>query len=286
MASGKKPAPLHQRAIPAAPASPTTSRATGAARLLPSLKPGPPAAHRRTPRSIESCHDRRMMAGGPQPHSWSIDEREYTRQESRRGRRYAYEDLEPARTALVVVDMVPFFATAGRYFRGIVPNINALASALRDAGGTVAWVLPEVGPPSDWATGFYGIAVARTYAASGGVDPLRKRLLPELDARADDVWVEKSAPSAFFPGRSALPAALDDRDVDTVLITGTVTSVCCESTARDAATLGYRVVFVADGAADVRDSVHNAALRTIYRAFGDVRPTAEVLELIRAFGRP
>jgi hypothetical protein len=47
-----------------------------------------------------------MMAGGPQPHSWSIDEREYTRQESRRGRRYAYEDLEPARTALVVVDMV------------------------------------------------------------------------------------------------------------------------------------------------------------------------------------
>jgi nicotinamidase-related amidase len=225
----------------------------------------------------------RIMTGSePQAHNWSIAEREYARQESRRGRRYAYEVLDPAHTALVVVDMVPFFAAAGRYFRGIVPNINALAGALRDAGGNVAWVLPEVGPPSDWATGFYGTAVARTYAASGGIGLLRKRLWPELDARADDIWVEKSAPSAFFPGRSALPAALAERDVNTVLISGTVTSVCCESTARDAATLSYRVVFVADGTADVRDSVHNAALRTIYRAFGDVRPTAEVLELISA----
>jgi nicotinamidase-related amidase len=223
-----------------------------------------------------------MTGSEPQPHNWSIAEREYARQESRRGRRYAYDDLDPRRTALVVVDMVPFFAAAGRYFRGIVPNINSLAGALRDAGGTVAWVLPEVGPPSGWATGFYGTAIARTYAASGGIGPLRKRLWPELDARAEDVWAEKSAPSAFFPGRSTLHTQLAERDVGTLLITGTVTSVCCESTARDAATLGYRVVFVADGTADVRDSVHNAVLRTIYRAFGDVRPTAEVLKLITA----
>jgi ureidoacrylate peracid hydrolase len=107
-------------------------------------------------------------------------------------------------------------------------------------------------------------------------------LFAELEAHSDDVWAEKSAASAFFPGRSTLPASLAERNVDTVLITGTVTSVCCESTARDAATLGYRVVFVADGTAGVRDSVHNATLRTIYRSFGDVRPTTDVLELISA----
>ena len=210
------------------------------------------------------------------PQSWSIEEREYARQESRRGRRFAYEVLDPVRTALVVVDMVPFFSVA----HGVVPNINILARALREAGGTVAWVLPEGGPPTDWATGFYGSAVAEMYAASGGTGSPQERLIPELDARADDVWAEKSAPSAFFPGRSTLPAALAARDVDTVLVTGTVTSVCCESTARDAATLGYRVVFVADGTADVRDSVRNATLRTVYRSFGDVRSTTEVLELI------
>jgi nicotinamidase-related amidase len=214
------------------------------------------------------------------PQSWSIEEREYARQESRRGRRFAYEVLDPVRTALVVVDMVPFFADAGPHFRGIVPNINAIARALREAGGTVAWVLPETGPPSEWAIGFYGPAVATMFAASGGTGALRDRLYPELDARDDDVWAEKSAPSAFFPGRSTLPAALAARNLDTVLVTGTVTSVCCESTARDAAALGYRVVFVADGTADVRDSVRNATLRTVYRSFGDVRPTTEVLELI------
>jgi len=221
-----------------------------------------------------------MSGAEPKPQNWSIDEREYARHESRRGRRFAYEVLDPVRTALVVVDMVRFFADADPHFRGIVPNINALAGALREAGGTVAWVLPEVGPPSEWAMGFYGPTVAAMFAASGGSGSQKERLFPELDARADDVWAEKSAASAFFPGRSTLPTPLAERDVDTVLITGTVTSVCCESTARDAATLGYRVVFVADGTADVRDAARNATLRTVYRSFGDVRPTAEVLALL------
>lgn len=223
-----------------------------------------------------------MTGVEPKPQNWSVDEREYARHESRRGRRFAYEVLDPARTALVVVDMVRFFADAGPHFGGIVPNINAIADALREAGGTVAWVLPEVGPPSHWATGFYGPTVAATYAAAGGTGSRMERLFPELDARADDVWAEKSAPSAFFPGRSTLPESLEERNVDTVLITGTVTSVCCESTARDAATLGYRVVFVADGTADKSDSVRDATLRTIYRSFGDVRPAADVLALIAA----
>ena len=221
-----------------------------------------------------------MSGAEPKPQNWSIDEREYARHESRRGRRFAYEVLDPVRTALVVVDMVRFFADADPHFRGIVPNINALAGALREAGGTVAWVLPEVGPPSEWAMGFYGPTVAAMFAASGGSGSQKERLFPELDARADDVWAEKSAASAFFPGRSTLPTPLAERDVDTVLITGTVTSVCCESTARDAATLGYRVVFLADGTADVRDAARNATLRTVYRSFGDVRPTAEVLALL------
>ncbi|MFD5474432.1 hypothetical protein [Streptomyces sp. NPDC127105] len=45
-------------------------------------------------------------------HEWRIDDREYQRQKERRGRRFAYTSLEPARTALVVIDMVPFFVDA------------------------------------------------------------------------------------------------------------------------------------------------------------------------------
>ncbi|MFD9821345.1 isochorismatase family protein [Streptomyces violascens] len=66
------------------------------------------------------------------------------------------------------------------------------------------------------------------------------------------------------------------------MIAGTVTQVCCESSARDAFTLGYRVVIVADANATGRDQDHNASLATIYRSFGDVRSTAEILAMVGA----
>jgi nicotinamidase-related amidase len=56
--------------------------------------------------------------------------------------------------------------------------------------------------------------------------------------------------------------------------------VCCESSARDASTLGYRVIMVADANAALRDQDLNATLHTIYRTFGDVRPTSEVIALL------
>ena len=217
---------------------------------------------------------------GPPAHDWHIAEREYRRHEQRRGRRHAFEHLDPARTALVVVDMVPFFVGEPWFRRGIVGNINRLATALRAAGGTVAWVLPGDHEPLPAVRELYGDAVADAYRRSGGTGPLRSRLWPELAVAEPDLLVEKTAASAFFPGRCELPGLLEDRGVETVLVTGTITNVCCESTARDAATLGYRVVLVADGTATTDDAVHNATLHTVYRSFGDVRPTTEVLDLI------
>ncbi len=213
-------------------------------------------------------------------HAWRIEQREYDRQESRRGRRHAYERIDPGRTALVVVDMVPFFIEDNGYARGIVPNIARIADALRSAGGTVTWVLPGAGPRSEVADEFLGPDIAAMFAASGGTGPLAQRLWRELVPHDDDLLVEKTATSAFFPGRSPLPGLLRGRGIDTVLITGTVTNVCCESSARDASTLDFRVVMVADGNAARRDQDHNATLHVVYRTFGDVRPTSEVLSLI------
>ncbi len=213
-------------------------------------------------------------------HLWQIEPREYARHEARRGRRHAYEQLDPARTALVVVDMVPFFLDENPYARGIVPNIDALATALRAAGGTVAWVLPATTAPTVASIEFFGAQIAERYHASGGHGSLRERLWHEFHVAPDDLIVEKSSAGAFFPGRCELPALLELRGIDTVLVTGTVANVCCESTARDASTMGYRVVMVADANAARRDCDLNATLHTIYRSFGDVRPTSELLELI------
>jgi nicotinamidase-related amidase len=220
----------------------------------------------------------------PRLHAWHIEEREYDRHEQRRGRRHAFETIEPSRTALVVVDMVPFFVEGMPFCRGIVPNIARLARCLRDAGGTVAWVLPGQGRTSLVDVELLGPEVAEMYGRCGGEGPLRERLWHEFEVSDDDLLVEKSASSAFFPGRSPLPAALDARGIDTVLVTGTVTNVCCESSARDASTLGYRVVMVADANAARRDEDHNATLYTVYRSFGDVRTTSDVIGLVHAAG--
>ncbi|MFF4344925.1 isochorismatase family protein [Kitasatospora sp. NPDC001540] len=214
-------------------------------------------------------------------HAWTIPEREYARQEQRRGRRHAYTRLDPARTALVVVDMVPFFD--GPYARGIIPQVEALAVGLRRAGGLVAWVMPGSGRPSPVREEFYGPEVTELFRTSGGSGPLAGRLWPQFTVDEDrDLLVEKEAASAFFPGLSPLPGLLAERGVDTVLVCGVVTDVCVAGTARDAFTLGLRVIVAADGTAAGSDEVHNATLRTLYRSFGDVRSTAEILDLIRA----
>ena len=215
-------------------------------------------------------------------HDWYIEPREYARQEERRGRRNAFAQIVPARTALIVVDMVPFFM-GNLYCRGIVPQINTLAASLRGRGGIIAWVLPsEREQHPALAQEFFGETIAELYRTSGGEGTLPAKLAPELITQADDLFVEKTGASAFFPGACPLDGLLRERGIDTVLITGTVTNICCESTARDARACGYRVVMVADGCAARRDQDHNATLYTVYRSFGDVRPTDEIIALLKA----
>lgn len=138
-------------------------------------------------------------------HEWWIEPREYARHEARRGRRFAFTHLVPARTALVVIDMVPFFVSDSPYYRGIVPNISSIADVLRTRGGTVAWVLPAAGERTPMTDEFFGPEVAEIYRTSGGTGPLTERLWRDFTVHPDDLLVEKSAASAFFPGRCPLP---------------------------------------------------------------------------------
>ena len=217
-------------------------------------------------------------------HDWFVEEREQLRHEARRGRRHAYTSLYPRRTALVVIDLVPFFVAESAYCRGVVPRVNALAAALREAGGVVAWVVPGRRPPSAKDREFLGDEVAELYAGSGGDGAPADRLWPGLSVAPEDLAVEKLAHSAYFPGSSPLPELLEERGVDTLLVAGTVTNVCVEGTVRDASTEGLRVVLVADACAALRDQDHNATLHVVYRSFGDVRSTEDVLGLVRGEG--
>ncbi|MGH8734664.1 MAG: isochorismatase family protein, partial [Burkholderiales bacterium] len=79
----------------------------------------------------------------------------------------------------------------------------------------------------------------------------------------------------FIAGSSDIDAQLKSRGIDTLLVTGTVTNVCCESTARDAMMLDYRVIMLSDGNASLTDEEHAAALNNFLIFFGDVMSTDE-----------
>jgi hypothetical protein len=69
-----------------------------------------------------------------------------------------------------------------------------------------------------------GGQIAKMYATSGAGGRPRERLWHELEVSDEDMLVEKSAVSAFFPGRSCLQRPWNTQGIDTVPITGTVTN--------------------------------------------------------------
>jgi ureidoacrylate peracid hydrolase len=110
---------------------------------------------------------------------------------------------------------------------------------------------------------------------------LGHQLWPELDIRPEDEIVKKYRYSAFMPGTSQLPERLRSRGFDTVLITGTVTNVCCESSARDANMTNFRTIMVSDANAANSQAEHDASLAAFYNTFGDVMDTEMIIDRLR-----
>jgi ureidoacrylate peracid hydrolase len=202
---------------------------------------------------------------------------------ARRGREHVFADFDPKRTALIVVDMQNAFMMAGvahspcQTALDIVPNINRLAQAMRESGGAVVWIQTAFYDESlvDWSVMHDMSTPARTRKRSEALAPgsVGYALWDELEAKPDDLYVEKLRFSAFIQGSSDLEEMLRARGIDTVIITGTVTSVCCESTARDAMMRNFQTIMVTDGNAAATDEEHNSALIAFYLTFGDIMPT-------------
>jgi ureidoacrylate peracid hydrolase len=111
------------------------------------------------------------------------------------------------------------------------------------------------------------------------------QLWPGLDVRPGDARVLKRRFSAFIQGSSDIENVLKDNGLETIIVTGVATNVCCESTARDAMMLNYRTLMVSDGCAAATDAEHGATLRSFYLYFGDVQTTDEVIARLDASPR-
>jgi ureidoacrylate peracid hydrolase len=214
---------------------------------------------------------------------------------ARRGRALVYDNLDPRKTALLVVDMQNAFMLEGvahtlcPMAREIVPNVNRLAQAMRETGGAVVWIKTTFTPQTlrSWST-YYDLSkpeqnAKRAEALASGSKG--HELWADLDVRPDDLTAEKQRFSAFIQGSSNLAEVLRGRGIDTVVVTGTVTGVCCESTARDAMMLNFKTIMVTDANAAMTDDDHNASLANFYLTFGDVMPTDMVIGCLRRNAR-
>jgi len=223
-------------------------------------------------------------------HSVTVRKEIIDRVLQRRGRYHLFDRLEAARTALIVIDMQSAFCAPAApaevpTARDIVAPINRLTAELRTLGVPVIWVLhanERIGDKSDWEL-FFDTFVA---------DEVRDKTLASLAAATQSVWpalvtgpadrtVLKNRYSAFIPGSSPLERVLRGMGIDTVLVAGTKTNVCCESTARDAMMLDFKVVLVEDCCAALSDDEHRSALENVIQQFGDVMTADEVLMRLR-----
>ncbi len=216
-------------------------------------------------------------------HKVSIPQPVVDRVTARRGRAHIYDDLDARKTALVVVDLQNAFMLPGvahtlcPMAEKIVPNVNRLARAMRFTGGTVIWLKTTFTEEArtTWSTYFDMVTPEQGAKRKAALTPGGEghELWADLDVQPDDLVVQKNRFSAFIQGSSNLAAVLHARCIDTVIVTGTVTNVCCESTARDAMMLNFRTIMVTDGNAAMTDEEHNASLQAFYLTFGDVMST-------------
>jgi ureidoacrylate peracid hydrolase len=211
---------------------------------------------------------------------------------ARRGRHHLFDSLDPATTAFVVIDMQNMFCEPGSpaevpESRGICGPINQLSQELRDLGGLVIWITSATvaaNGKSDWEH------FVRNFVAEDIQERTIKALEPggpgeqiwhELDVQDGDLQVRKNRYSALTPGSSMLQSLLSSQGIKTVLIGGTKTNICCESTSRDAMQLDYNVVMVEDCNAALSDEEHRSALENVIQQFGDVMTTDEVIAVLK-----
>jgi ureidoacrylate peracid hydrolase len=172
--------------------------------------------------------------------------------------------LNAAASALLVVDMQQFFLDpASPTFAcggvAVIPTVKRLMDAFRRAGRPVIFSR-HVHHPNHLDSGIMGWWW-EGMCLEGSPE---SEINPELKPMPGEKVVFKHRYSAFYD--TDLDTVLRCLKVEDVVVTGTLTNLCCESTARDAYYRDYRVFFPADGTGSIDEEMHVASLLNL--AFG------------------
>ncbi|MEQ9125544.1 MAG: isochorismatase family cysteine hydrolase [Alphaproteobacteria bacterium] len=192
--------------------------------------------------------------------------------------------LVPGRTALVVIDMQnDCIHPDGRYAqcgvdvehmrRAIAPT-RRLVDAARAASVPIIWVRHGFRDRQD--AGILGSL--RAFLDDAGLRPgtWGYQIADEMDARPDDIYIDKSRLSAFYG--TDLERMLQDLETETLLVCGVMTNQCVKATVADASYRDIKPIVVAEATGAALPRLHGPALEMIAVSLGEVRSFDQALE--------
>ncbi len=188
-------------------------------------------------------------------------------------------ELKKGKSALLVIDMQEFFLdpTSPTFTCGglaILPNVKRLVDAFRKAGRPVIYT-KHVHHPEGFDAGIMKWWWPGMCLEGSPESEVHRELAP-LDS---EKVINKHRYSSFY--NTDLETVLRCLKVEDVVISGIMTNMCCESTARDAYYRDYRVYFLADGTGSITEAMHVASLLNLAFGFAYVSKTEDVIRQLQ-----
>ncbi len=175
------------------------------------------------------------------------------------------DQLIPANAALLILDMQEFFHNKNSH--AFIPSAKAIIKPVQ----TLATLFIQNNLP---------VVITRHINTTNNAkqmdswwsdilteDNKFSRLIPEFDIPQTKLIV-KSQYDAFY--NTNLNELLREKNIEQVIITGVMTHLCCETTARSAFMRGYNVFFPIDGTATYNKEFHNATLTNLAHGFANI----------------
>lgn len=186
--------------------------------------------------------------------------------------------FKPNISALLVIDMQDYFCnpTSHAYFKdstNIISNIYQIISVYRQKHHPV--IFTRYALLRDEIPG----AMGRWWKDILYDDNEMSNIITPLYPLGNEIVIRKTQYSAFY--ETNLDQILKKLRVTNIIITGVLTHLCCETTARDAFMRNYDVFFIADATASDKKNLHNASLRTLSDGFATLVTTKEVISWMK-----
>lgn len=193
-------------------------------------------------------------------------------------------DVDWRRAALLLIDMQLEFVLPGHtpYWvpeaTRIVPRLASLLDAARRVGMPV--IHTAFADTHHYLDRPYsGVYMPNRYPElPQGGHSIEAKFIPDLDPRLEEIVLYKPSYGAFYD--TPLDTILRNLGCDTVIVTGTLTNVCCGMTARQAYERGYKVIFGSDVTATHTPELQDAELQTLRYSFARVMTATEIINSI------